>query len=69
MHIVQPLDLLPQPFDGCKMVIGKGLSSFFQTTHTVQLGSNIQPAQYQFGATYVGSKPLAEREVPIIHVR
>ena len=63
MHIVQPLELLPQPFDGCKVMIHKGLSQFFQTSHTLQLGSNIQPPQYQFGATYAGSKIFSEREV------
>ena len=63
MHIVEPLELLPQPFDGCKVMIHKGMSQFFQTTHTLQLGSNIQPSQYQFGATYVGSKMITDREV------
>ena len=61
--------MLPQPFDGCKLVLNKGLSQFFQTSHTIQLGSNIQPAQYQFGATYVGSSQISDREVSQYDVR
>lgn len=53
----------PQVFEGCKVALGKGLSKFFQTTHTVTLGSSTQPANYQYGVTYVGSKKLSENDV------
>ena len=53
----------PQVFEGCKVSLGKGLSRYFQTTHTVILGSNSQPNSYQYGVTYVGSKKLAENDV------
>lgn len=52
----------PQVFEGCKVALGKGLSKFFQTTHTVTLGSSTQPANYQYGVTYVGSKKLSEND-------
>ena len=52
----------PQVFEGCKVVLGKGLSRYFQTTHTVLLGTS-QPASYQYGVTYVGSKKIAENDV------
>lgn len=57
--------LYPQVFDGAKIVIQKGLSRYFQTMHTVTLGSEVQPAQWQFGATYVGSKVVGENEVSV----
>ena len=47
------------------MVIQKGLSRHFQTMHTLTLGSSTQPAQWQFGATYVGSKRVAENDVSL----
>ena len=53
----------PQIFEGCKISLGKGLSRYFQTTHTVVLGSSTQPANYQYGVTYVGSKKIAENDV------
>ena len=55
--------VLPQAFDGCKVVFQKGLSQNFQTMHTLTLGSTTTPSQWQFGATYVGSKKISEREV------
>ena len=55
--------LYPQVFDGAKIIIQKGLSRYFQTTHTITLGSDVQPSQWQFGATYVGSKAVGENEV------
>ena len=54
-------------FEGAKISLGKGLSRYFQTTHTVILGgSSTQPASYQYGVTYVGSKKLAENDVSSI---
>ena len=52
----------PQVLEGCKVSLGKGLSRYFQTTHTVTLGTS-QPASYQYGVTYVGSKKLSENDV------
>ncbi|CAI8029918.1 Mitochondrial import receptor subunit TOM40 homolog 1 [Geodia barretti] len=51
----------PQFFEGCKVALGKGLSRYFQTTHTVVLGTS-QPASYQYGVTYVGSKKIADND-------
>ena len=55
--------LYPQVFDGAKMAIQKGLSRYFQTIHTITLGSSVQPTQWQFGTTYVGSKEIGENDV------
>ena len=55
--------LLPNLFDGCKIVLQKGLSKYFQTSHSLTLGSTSQPAQWQFGSTYVGSKKVGPDEV------
>ena len=49
------------------MSLGKGLSRYFQTTHTVQLGTS-QPASYQYAVTYVGSKKLSENDVRLLYV-
>lgn len=50
--------------EGAKVIIQKGLSSHLQTTHTLVLGSSQSPASHwQYGATYVGSKKIAENEV------
>ena len=57
-----PEQINPQVFEGCKVALGKGLSRYFQTTHTVVLGTS-QPASYQYGITYVGSKKIAENDV------
>ena len=55
--------LYPQVLDGAKIVIQKGLNRYFQTTHTITFGSDVQPSQWQFGATYVGSKEAGQNEV------
>ena len=62
-----PEQLYPQVFDGAKIIIQKGLSRYFQTSHTITLGSDVQPSQWQFGATYVGSKVVGENEVINMH--
>ncbi|KAK3584110.1 hypothetical protein CHS0354_021174 [Potamilus streckersoni] len=54
-------DLFPQVFDGAKLVISKGLSNHFQISHTMSL-STFQPAEYRFGATYVGRKQFSPQE-------
>jgi mitochondrial import receptor subunit TOM40 len=56
-----PEQINPQVFEGCKVALGKGLSRYFQTTHTLVLGTS-QPASYQYGITYVGSKKIAEND-------
>lgn len=56
-------NVLPNNFDGCKFILQKGLSQRFQTSHTITLGSSTVPSQWQFGATYVGSKKVAENDV------
>jgi mitochondrial import receptor subunit TOM40 len=45
-------DVFPMCFEGAKIAIQKGLSQFFQVSHTV----SISPANtgYRFGATYIG---------------
>ena len=55
-------DVFPQPFEGCKLVINKGLSNHFQVSHTLQL-SGMGPGAYHFGATYVGNKQMGPNEV------
>lgn len=55
--------LLPQVFDGCKMVVQKGLSRHLQTSHTLTLSAGSQPSQWQFGGVYVGNKQVAENDV------
>lgn len=45
------------------MVITKGLSRHFQTMHTLTLGSSTQPAQWAFGATYVGTQRVGDNDV------
>ncbi|XP_003391395.1 PREDICTED: mitochondrial import receptor subunit TOM40 homolog [Amphimedon queenslandica] len=54
--------ILPSSFDGCKLVLQKGLSQHFQTSHTVTLGSSSAPSQWQFGATYVGHNKVGEND-------
>ena len=61
--ILHPEQINPQVFEGCKVSLGKGLSRHFQTTHTVVLGGGHQPASYQYGVTYIGSKKLTENDV------
>ena len=58
---------LPNLFDGCKIMLQKGLSKHFQTSHSLILGSSSQPAQWQFGATYVGSKKVGPDEVRFLY--
>ncbi|KAL4228797.1 Mitochondrial import receptor subunit TOM40B [Mactra antiquata] len=54
-------EIFPQPFEGGRVVIGKGLSSHFQLNHTMTLGPpNL--SGYRFGATYVGSKQFSPQE-------
>lgn len=54
-------ELFPLCFESGKVVIAKGLSSNFQTSHTLLL-NNPQTSGYRFGATYVGSKQISPQE-------
>ena len=58
-------DVFPQPFEGCKLAINKGLSNHFQVSHTLQL-SGMGPGAYHFGATYVGNKQTGPNEVQVV---
>ena len=53
--------VFPMYFEGAKLLINKGLNSNFQVSHTLTM-SNVAPAGYRFGATYVGSKMLSQTE-------
>ena len=55
-------EVFPQPIEGCKMVINKGLSNHFQISHTLSLGA-FSPSSYHFGTTYVGSNQISPSEV------
>ena len=55
--------MFPSCFDGAKFVVQKGLSNNFQTMHSLVLGSSVQPASWQYGATYVGTTKIGENEV------
>ena len=59
------VDVFPQPFEGCKLAINKGLSNHFQVNHTLQL-SGMGPGAYHFGATYVGNKQTGPNEVHVV---
>jgi len=50
-------DIFPMPFEGCKLLVQKGLSNNFQVSHSLTM-SNLMPSGYRFGATYVGSSKI-----------
>jgi len=47
-------DIFPMYFEGCKVMVNKGLSNNFQVSHTLNMSQAV-PSGYRFGATYVGS--------------
>jgi len=47
-------DVFPMYFEGCKVLVNKGLSNNFQVSHSLTM-SQMLPSGYRFGATYVGS--------------
>lgn len=48
------------------MIFNKGISSHFQISHTMNM-SNLTPAGYRFGVTYVGTKMVGPGEAyPIL---
>lgn len=44
-------------FEGCKLLVQKGLSNNFQVSHSLTM-SNMMPSGYRFGATYVGASKI-----------
>ncbi|XP_014674412.1 PREDICTED: mitochondrial import receptor subunit TOM40 homolog 1-like [Priapulus caudatus] len=59
-------DVMPSVFEGAKLLVNKGLSSHFQISHTISMGS-VQPSGYRFGGTYVGTKQYSPAEAfPIL---
>lgn len=54
--------VFPMCFEGGKLMVNKGLSSRFQVSHTMNLGS-AQTSGYRFGAVYIGQKMLSPTEV------
>jgi len=53
--------VFPMYFEGAKLMINKGLNQNFQVSHTLTM-SNVAPAGYKFGTTYVGGKLLSQSE-------
>ena len=49
--------VMPMFFEGAKLMINKGLSNYFQISHTLTM-SNLQPSGYRFGANYVGQQTV-----------
>jgi len=47
-------EVFPMAFEGCKVMVQKGLSNNFQVSHALTM-SNMMPSGYRFGATYVGA--------------
>merc|ERR1719147_607201 len=59
-------EIFPMAFEGCKLMVQKGLSNNFQVSHSLTM-SNMMPSGYRFGATYVGAKQLSPMEAfPIL---
>lgn len=54
-------DIMPNTFEGAKVMVNKGLSNHFQVSHTLNLCSST-PSGYRFGATYVGTKQFSPNE-------
>jgi len=59
-------DVLPNNFEGAKLLINKCISNHFQVSHTINMTS-FSPPGYRFGATYVGCKQYSPNEAyPIL---
>jgi len=50
-------EIFPMAFEGCKLLVQKGLSNNFQVSHSLTM-SNMMPSGYRFGATYVGASKI-----------
>ncbi|XP_077985069.1 mitochondrial import receptor subunit TOM40 homolog [Glandiceps talaboti] len=55
-------ELMPMCFDGCKLMINKGLTNHFQVGHQINLSGDKEKSGYHFSATYVGDKQLSPSE-------
>lgn len=53
---------MPPTFEGAKLSITKILSSHFQVSHSLTLGSGTNSG-YKFGANYVGTQLYSQSEV------
>ncbi|CAG7833319.1 unnamed protein product [Allacma fusca] len=58
-------EVFPQPFEGAKVMINKGLNQGFQVSHSITL-SSITPSGYRFGATYVGTQMVSATEPALV---
>lgn len=54
-------DVFPNPAEGVRLIINKGLNNHFQVSHTLTM-SNTMPSGYRFGATYVGTNIVGPGE-------
>lgn len=54
-------NVFPTNFEGFRMMFNKGINNHFQISHTLNM-SNLTPAGYRFGATYVGTKMIGPGE-------
>ncbi|KAK7886879.1 hypothetical protein WMY93_026500 [Mugilogobius chulae] len=54
-------EVFPLQMEGVRLLVNKGLSNYFQVSHTVTL-STVADSGYRFGATYVGSKQTSPTE-------
>ncbi|XP_002740532.1 mitochondrial import receptor subunit TOM40 homolog [Saccoglossus kowalevskii] len=60
-------ELMPMPFEGCKLMVNKGLSNHFQVGHQLSLSADKEKSSYHFSATYVGTKQISPSEsYPVI---
>ncbi|XP_077290039.1 mitochondrial import receptor subunit TOM40 homolog 1-like [Arctopsyche grandis] len=59
-------EVMPVNFEGCKLMINRGINNNFQISQTITM-SSMSPSGYKIGATYVGSKQISPTEVfPVI---
>jgi hypothetical protein len=54
-------EVFPNPIEGARLCMNKGLSNHFQVSHTLTM-SNMMPPGYKFGATYVGTNIVGPGE-------
>ena len=62
----QTKEVIATPFEGCRFTWNKMITERFQASHTINM-SSFKPANYKFGATYVGGIKLgANEQYPIL---
>ncbi|XP_068179820.1 mitochondrial import receptor subunit TOM40 homolog [Antennarius striatus] len=54
-------EVFPMEMEGVRLLVNKGLSNYFQVSHTVTL-STLGDSGYRFGSTYVGTKQTGPEE-------